>query len=271
METMEPEILCMADAADVPLCREVSVVTRSRRRDIAEIALSYGLILTVIWTPRPWQRFLWLAAALIIAFLAARSFEGRREAGIRAANFLRSFWIVGVALFIASVAVLIGTRMHTLRFTGGLGLFIESYWAYALWSGVQQFLMQCFFLTRLLRVLPTTRQAVFAATGLFALAHLPNPFLTVATIVWGLAACLIFLRYRNLWTLALAHAILGITVAVTIPGPVDHNMRVGLGYLRYHRPGIGLPQRSQSDQRASTVAWVTAEAPTLRSRIHARP
>jgi hypothetical protein len=31
----------------------------------------------------------------------------------------------------------------------------------------------------------------------------------------------------------IAHAILGITVAITVPGPVDHNMRVGLGYLTY--------------------------------------
>jgi hypothetical protein len=44
----------------------------------------------------------------------------------------------------------------------------------------------------------------------------------------------VFLRCRNVYPLAMAHAILGITVAVTIPGPVVHNMRVGLGYLRYH-------------------------------------
>jgi hypothetical protein len=44
----------------------------------------------------------------------------------------------------------------------------------------------------------------------------------------------VFLRYRNLYPLALAHAILGITVAITIPGPMMHNMRVGLGYLKYH-------------------------------------
>jgi len=46
-------------------------------------------------------------------------------------------------------------------------------------------------------------------------------------------ACLLFLRYRNLYPLAMAHAILGITIAITIPGAVDHNMRVGLGYLHY--------------------------------------
>jgi hypothetical protein len=55
-------------------------------------------------------------------------------------------------------------------------------------------------------------------------------------LVWGLAACLLFLCYRNLYPLALAHAIFGITIAITVPGPVDHNMRVGLGYLKYHHP-----------------------------------
>jgi hypothetical protein len=50
-----------------------------------------------------------------------------------------------------------------------------------------------------------------------------------------LASCLLFLRYRNLYPLALAHTILGITVAITVPGPVVHNMRVGLGYLTYAR------------------------------------
>jgi hypothetical protein len=34
----------------------------------------------------------------------------------------------------------------------------------------------------------------------------------------------------------MAHAIMGIAIAITIPGPVDHNMRVGLGYLTYHHP-----------------------------------
>jgi len=61
----------------------------------------------------------------------------------------------------------------------------------------------------------------------------PNPFLMPATLLWGFASCLLFLRYRNLYPLMMAHAILGITVAITIPGPVVHNMRVGLGYLTY--------------------------------------
>ena len=72
-----------------------------------------------------------------------------------------------------------------------------------------------------------------AAAVLFSAAHVPNPFLMPATLLWGFASCLLFLRYRNLYPLMMAHAILGITVAITIPGPVVHNMRVGLGYLTY--------------------------------------
>ncbi len=153
--------------------------------------------------------------------------------GLRGTNFFRSLWVVGAALLVAAAAVTVAARLHTLHTPASPVLFIENYWAYALWAAVQQFLLQCFFLSRLRRLLPGTASAVIAATLIFAAAHLPSPILTTVTLLWGLAACLLFLRYRNLYTLALAHAILGITVAMTVPGPVDHNMRVGLGYLTY--------------------------------------
>ena len=70
--------------------------------------------------------------------------------------------------------------------------------------------------------------------GIFAAAHLPNPILTPVTLLWGLCACFVFLRHRNIYPLAVTHAMLGICVAITVPGPVVHNMRVGLGYMRYH-------------------------------------
>ena len=52
-------------------------------------------------------------------------------------------------------------------------------------------------------------------------------------MIWGLTACLVFIRSRNVYPLAIAHAIFGICVAITIPASVLHNMRVGLGYLKY--------------------------------------
>lgn len=234
------------------------------RRALVEICIAYGLILLVIWTPRPWQKVLWWIAAGAVVALTCRSFDGLKAMGLRRENLLRSLWIVGAALLLAAVAVLLAAQMHTLRLPDSPLLLLKGYWAYAVWAGAQQFLLQCFFLLRLLRVLPSRRGAVCAAAALFALAHLPNPLLVCVTAGWGTAACLLFLRYRNLYTLAMAHAILGIGLAVTIPGGADHNMRVGLGYLRYHHRHSGQTQRSQRDQSASTVAWVTAEAPTRR-------
>jgi hypothetical protein len=218
---------------------------RSRRRDWIELAVGYSLIMAVVWTPRPWQRFLWIAAVAAIVVMMGAGFEGRKAVGLRAANFWRSLWIVGAALALAAVADVVAARMHTLMIPDGPVAFVATYCAYAIWTGVQQFLLQGFFLLRFVRVIPRAGLAALLAAGLFAAAHLPNPVLTPITLIWGFAACLLFLRYRNLYPLMLAHAILGITAAMTVPGPVVHNMRVGLGYLTYsaHRHGHGIARR----------------------------
>jgi membrane protease YdiL (CAAX protease family) len=104
--------------------------------------------------------------------------------------------------------------------------------------------------------------AAVTAAVIFSAAHLPNPILTLLTLLWGLAACLVFLKTRNIWPLAMAHAIFGICVAITVPATLLHNMRVGLGYLNYRAPRN--LHRNQSDHRVSTVAWVIDEAPTRR-------
>lgn len=208
---------------------------RGRRRDLAELAIAYALILAVIWTPRPLQRVLWIFAVVVIAIIIGFSFESLRAMGLRTANFFHSLWIVGVALLVSGVAVATAARLHTLHGPSAPLPLIEDFWSYFIWSGVQQFLLQCFFLSRLVRLLPKPRQAALVAAALFALAHLPNPVLAGLTIIWGSVACLVFLRYRNLYPLAMAHAVLGVTIAVAVPGAIDHNMRVGLGYLKYHR------------------------------------
>lgn len=239
------------DSSDLP----------ARRRALLELGIAYGFILAVIWSQQPAQRYLWMLAVAVVAIMMARSWPGRRSIGLRRQNFLRSLWIPCTALVLASTAVMAAIHFGTLGLpdppqsgpastddlTGHTLLFLRTYWGYALWTFVQQFLLQGFFLLRLLRVMPGPKSAAFAAANMFAFAHLPNPILTIATIIWGFAACLLFLRYRNLYSLGMAHAIFGITLAITIPGPVIRNMRVGLGYMTYgHRHKIAQsfqPQR----------------------------
>ena len=209
------------------------VRNRSSRRDALEIAIAYGLIMMVEWTPRPLQRVLWIVAVAGLVVIVWRSFDGWQAMGFRAANFARSLWIAGAALALAAIAIAVAVRMHTLLVPDGVLGFLATYCAYALWTGVQQLLLQGVFLLRFLRLIPKPAMAALTASALFAGAHTPNPVLMPITFIWGLAACLLFLRYRNIYPLMIAHAILGITVAMTVPGPVDHNMRVGLGYLTY--------------------------------------
>ena len=242
----------------------------SRRRAAFEIAVGYGLILVVLWTPPPWQRTLYLFTALVIAIILWRSFDSAPSMGLRTRNLLRSLWVVAVALALSSISVALAIFFHTLHCPHRPIPFFKRYAGYALWSFVQQLLLQGFFLRRLLRLLPSAGLAALATAAIFSFAHLPSPILMVVTFTLGLASCLLFLHYRNLYPLAMGHAILGITLAITLPNPVIHNMRVGRGYFTYRAPHR-VDQRSHSDQVLSTSVWVNAEAPTLRSLRQARP
>lgn len=105
-------------------------------------------------------------------------------------------------------------------------------WQYVAWALIQEFMLQSFFFTRC-EELWGSSSAVWVAATLFAAAHLPSPILTTLTLVGGLFFCEMFRRYRSIYPIGVVHALLGLTVAVTMPDSILHNMRVGIGYLRY--------------------------------------
>jgi membrane protease YdiL (CAAX protease family) len=235
---------------------------RRRPWDFAELAVGYVLILAVIWTARPLQRWLYWAAIAWFAFIIIRSFPGWKAMGCCAAGFWRSAWVVGVALILGATAMALASSLHTLHHPNGFVEWIFAFGGYSVWSLAQQFLLQGYFLSRLARLLPSATMAAVISAIIFALAHLPNPILTFLTLFWGLTACLVFLKSRNIWPLAIAHAIFGICVAITVPAATLHNMRVGRGYLTYRAPRHH--HLNQSDHKVSTVAWVMDDAPTRR-------
>jgi membrane protease YdiL (CAAX protease family) len=242
---------------------------RSAPRDLFELAVGYGLIMATIWTANPTQRVLyWLAFAWVIATTWA-SREGWTALGLGRKGFLASLWIVGAALLLSAIAFFIAWRMHSLHRLHGPTPILLHGWRYIVWSIMQQFLLQSYFLLRLSRLLPGRIAPIIAAAAIFSLAHLPNPILTPVTLVWGVIACVLFLRYRNIYTLGIAHGVMGLCIAVTVPNSLHRHMRVGLGYLRYHPRGqyrrtISINHRNQIDQSVSTEAWVIADAPTRR-------
>lgn len=212
---------------------------RSARRDWIEIAVGYALILLALWIPRPAQRYCDWAALVWVVVATAVSFDGWTAMGFTHRGFLRSLWIPGAALVLACIAVALSWRFGALHGPGGAGQldqWVQRFWGYSIWALLQEFLILDFFLLRLLRRLPGRAVAVLVTALLFTSAHIPNPVLMPLVLVWGVIACVLFLRYRNLYTVGLAHAILGVCIAVSVPSRMDHNMRVGLGYVTYHAP-----------------------------------
>ncbi len=109
---------------------------------------------------------------------------------------------------------------------------LRSVWGYVLWALIQEFILQSFFFNCFEELYGGTT-AVWMASTLFAAAHLPSPILTAATFIGALFFCEMFRRYRNIYPLGIVHAMLGLTIAFTIPDSLLHHMRVGIGYLRY--------------------------------------
>jgi hypothetical protein len=203
----------------------------SRARDLAELILGYGAVVGVIWTPEHLQRFLApMVLVLTLSVVLARG-KDRDELGLGWRGLIPSLWILPAALALAALSVFVAAKIGTLHPLYKADFAHIS--GYVLWTIYQQFLLQDFFMDRLLRLLSNETAAVTLAGTLFAAAHLPNLVLTAATLVWGIVSCALFRRYRNLWMLGLAQGLLGLCFAICVPDALHHHLRVGLGYLRY--------------------------------------
>jgi membrane protease YdiL (CAAX protease family) len=109
---------------------------------------------------------------------------------------------------------------------------LRSAWQYLIWALMQEFILQSFFFTRCEELFGTSA-SVWVAAALFSAAHLPSPLLTTFTLIGGLLFCEMFRRLRSIYPIGVVHALMGLTVALTMPDSLLHHMRVGIGYLQY--------------------------------------
>jgi membrane protease YdiL (CAAX protease family) len=211
-------------------------VPPSRARDLIEVILGYVAIMGVIWMPDHWQRALSpLVLVLTLWIVLARS-HTPDELGVGWNGLIPSLWILPATITVCALSMFAAAKVGTLHplYKGDL----KHVAGYVVWTIYQQFLLQDYFMARLLRLLSRGERsndtgAIAVVAVLFAAAHLPNLTLTLATLAWGAASCALFRRYRNLWMLGLAQGMLGLCFAVCVPDALHHHLRVGLGYLRY--------------------------------------
>jgi hypothetical protein len=205
----------------------------SRTRDLVELIFGYSMIVGIIWTPERLQRVL-SPVALVLTFLVVLAHRHNRdELGLGARDFVRSLWILPAAAGLAALSIFAAAKIGTLHPLYKADFAHIS--GYVLWTIYQQFLLQDYFMDRLLRLVSSEAAAVTLAGTLFAAAHLPNLVLAAATLLWGIVSCALFRRYPNLWALGLAQGLLGLCFAVCVPDALHHHLRVGLGFLRYQQ------------------------------------
>jgi hypothetical protein len=204
----------------------------SRTRDLIEVVLGYGLIVGIIWSPEHLQRILSPIAFVLTLFVVLVRGRSRDELGLGLRGLVPSLWILPTSIALTVVSMFAASKFGTLHplYKGDL----KHVTGYVLWTIYQQFLLQDFFMDRVLRLVSSEQVAITLAGTLFAIAHIPNLVLAAATLVWGIVSCALFRRYHNLWMLGLAQGLLGLCLAVCVPDSLMHHMRVGLGYLRYH-------------------------------------
>jgi membrane protease YdiL (CAAX protease family) len=221
-----------------------AVATAFRRYFVwAQIVVVFLLLELAIWASTVEIRNRWAAIsgiAILILVLTDLLTDWSR-------SLRPSFYRLGLGLpKVADAGVVLGIGFATLlfmmifvRFLGGQipanpTLFpnLQSAWGYVIWALIQEFILQSFFFNRF-EELYGSAPAVWIAATLFAAVHLPNPILTTATLIGALFFCGAFRRYRSLYPLAIVHAMLGLTIALTVPDSLLHHMRVGIGYLRH--------------------------------------
>jgi len=197
-----------------------------------QVALIFGLLELVMWTPRSLvHTFLIVALVVSVLWLGLRGYT-REELGLRWASEEGAVWILGtgcvLAVAIPGIALVLGHSVPANPEWPRL----QNLWPYVIWAFAQQFLLQSFLYLRLESLLGS-RSAVAAATLLFTVAHLPNLPLTVLTFAGALFFTEMFRRYRSIYPLGLVHAMLGIAVAYTFPDSLMHHMRVGLSFWKF--------------------------------------
>jgi membrane protease YdiL (CAAX protease family) len=216
-----------------PLSTGVEPDPATRRWRLTQALIVYGLILTSIWTPQGMLKVvLMLLAAIALLIFACDGGYSWREMGLGWPS--KQAWLVTLLAGIAlAFSVPIAAKMFGLHAAPFRSLSISQSWRYAVWSLEQEFILQSFLFLRLESVL-RSRWAVVWAAGLFALAHIPSPILTVLSLIGGLVFCEIFRRFRSLYPLGVVHAMLGLTIATSFSDRWLHHMRVGIGYLTFH-------------------------------------
>lgn len=216
------------------MCQKKQVINFSRIFVVFEVFLVFSLTMSYIWILRSHLRYFWTIPLTIIIISQWFSGDYFRQLQFNPINFKKSVvgslpavFIICVLLFILSIVC---GWMKNITITQTA----LNFSTYLIWAPIQQFVFNGYFVLRLETTIGTSysRLVALVAAILFAMIHLPNPFLMGVTFIGGYIAAIFYLKYRDLYSLGLAHAILGTILNITLPYWITHGLVVGPNYFR---------------------------------------
>jgi membrane protease YdiL (CAAX protease family) len=175
-----------------------------------------------------------LALTVMIFSHRARN-ENLRDIGFRFDNFFRAMRLLILPMVAGSVVcVIIGWRLgattNLLRWHPNRLIIFQLILGFG-WGLVQQYALQGFLNRRATIAAGPGWRSILIVAVIFACLHLPNPALTVITLVGGAIWAAVYQRAPNLFALAVSHSVMTWLVVSTLPPSLLHHLRVGLNYF----------------------------------------
>ncbi len=221
--------------------KDLSILRNNRALAFWEILSVASSVLIVEWALLslvPNKRFLIavpivLALGLIVFSHRIRG-ESARDLGWRTDNFAQALRLLLLPMLLGTiVVVIIGWLSGSLRLATP-----RSRWAFlwlpalgVAWGLLQQSVLQGFINRRAQMIWGSGPVSIFVVALTFALLHLPNLGLMLATFVGGLIWAAIYQRAPNLIALGISHCVMTWVIITTIPQVALQHLRVGYKFF----------------------------------------
>jgi membrane protease YdiL (CAAX protease family) len=219
------------------------------------IALFLSLVVGYLW----WGRFEYHKALLLsLAYVGAIGVvvfshlyfkDSLNGLGLRRDNFLEALKVAAAPnLLLLGIILTWGLTAEGLTLSWNNSILLYFPWAF-----LQQYVLQNFLLARTGDILGRTSSAAIIASLLFALIHLPNTALVVASLIGALVWCRIFLKVPNIFVVSLSHALFGILLVVFFKFSGFDQLQVGRSGYAYRTYGDGVLVATGRDKAGNPV------------------
>jgi uncharacterized protein len=205
-----------------------------RWTSLVEALTVFMMIEGYIWWVREFYPYAWIPMLGFVLLSHAVRGESPGSLGFDPHEFRPALvfllpWVVNIAMGLWGGGILLDTVRYAHPF-----VVLRNLAMYIVWGTFQQYVLNGYFTNRALQFCNEKSKAPLISALLFAAVHLPNWFLVAVTFVGGYFSARVFLRYRSVPALGVAHGTIGYLLLMALPDSVTGHLIVGPRYLLEH-------------------------------------